>query len=136
MAALQHGVDPVGQQQFLVYPAMGGVPVIISTDPSQKVSNAVTILNVKYELSVGLSNKRNSRSQGTITCRRTQLLPRILGRKSYLRTIFYKKYTSKLNKLLKSNIRLIKYINKIFKENDQKSESSIGGLNPIETLDG
>ena len=34
------------------------------------------------------------------------------------------------------NIRLIKYSNKIFKENDQKSESSIGGLNPIETLDG
>ena len=49
MAALQHGVDPVGQQQFLVYPAMGGVPVIISTDPSQKVSNTVTRLNVKYK---------------------------------------------------------------------------------------
>ena len=40
LAALQHGVDPSGtnQQQFLVYPAMGGVPVLISTDGTQKVS--------------------------------------------------------------------------------------------------
>ena len=136
MAALQHGVDPVGQQQFLVYPAMGGVPVIISTDPSQKVSNTITRLNLKFNLSVGIPNKRNARSQGTITCRRTQFLPRVLGRKSYLRTIFYKKYTSKLNQLFNYNIRLIKWNNTIFKENDQKSESSIGGLNPIETLDG
>lgn len=39
LAALQHGVDPNGQQQFLVYPAMGGLPMLISSDakPSQSV---------------------------------------------------------------------------------------------------
>jgi len=39
LAALQHGVDPNGQQQFLVYPAMGGLPMLISSEskPSQSI---------------------------------------------------------------------------------------------------
>jgi len=39
LAALQQGVDPNGQQQFLVYPAMGGLPMLISSEnkPSQSV---------------------------------------------------------------------------------------------------
>jgi len=39
LAALQQGVDPNGmsnQQQFLVYPTVGGIPMIISTDPAQQ----------------------------------------------------------------------------------------------------
>lgn len=58
MAALQHGVDPVGQQQFLVYPAMGGVPVIISTDPSQKVSEKSLLERVRIQRDKLLNSSR------------------------------------------------------------------------------
>ena len=43
LAALQQGVDPSGmnQQQFLVYPTVGGIPMIISTDPAQQALTKV-----------------------------------------------------------------------------------------------
>ena len=43
LAALQQGVDPLGmnQQQFLVYPTVGGIPMIISTDPAQQALTKV-----------------------------------------------------------------------------------------------
>jgi Q family heterogeneous nuclear ribonucleoprotein R len=98
LAALQHGVDPVGQQQFLVYPAMGGVPVIISTDPSQKSV---------YPTKGTQGHKGRSRAGA-----RSSYLGYSAGKATYGR-----------------------YFTKNTQENDQKSESSIGGLNPIETLD-
>lgn len=56
LAALQQGVDPTGmsnQQQFLVYPTVGGIPMIISTDPAQQ---ALTKVNRLYLLARGLKH--------------------------------------------------------------------------------
>jgi len=53
LAALQQGVDPNGinqQQQFLVYPTVGGIPMIISTDPAQQQLTKVKVRIGKHFL--------------------------------------------------------------------------------------
>ena len=63
LAALQQGVDPSGlnQQQFLVYPTVGGIPMIISTDPAQQA-----LTKVGENLDYGLPKIQNVRIAITI----------------------------------------------------------------------